>query len=258
MITSTANKQVKNIMQLNKKAKERKEQDVFVVEGIKMFQEAPAERIKQIFVSEAFIKKEENKAILNGHKYEILDNKVFEAVSDTKTPQGIMCILSQFHYRAEDIINKENVGFLVLEDIQDPGNLGTMFRTGEGAGIGGIIMSQNTVDIYNPKTIRSTMGSIYRVPFVYIENLTDILQKIKKKGIKTYAAHLKGKKYYDEFNYNSSFAFLIGNEGNGLSDKIAGMADEYLKIPMEGRVESLNAAIAASILMYEAQRQKRK
>ncbi len=258
MITSTSNKQLKNIIQLNKKAKERKEQDVFVVEGIKMFLEAPKENVKQVFVSESFISKDENQKYLEGVSYEIVADNVFNAISDTKTPQGIMCIMKQMHYKLEDIINKPNPHLLVLEDLQDPGNIGTIMRTSEGAGISGIIMSKNTVDMYNPKTIRSTMGSIYRVPFVYVENLINTIEIIKNNNIKIYAAHLKGSKYYDEFDYKMPTAFLIGNEGNGLSDAISQCADEYLKIPMEGKLESLNAAVASSILMYEVQRQRRK
>lgn len=256
MITSISNKQVKNLIQLNKKAKERRVQDVFVVEGIKMFLEVPKDKMLQVYVSESFFEK--NAELVKNVKYEIITDKVFESVSDTKTPQGIMCVVKQFHYTLEDILKGENPNLLILEDLQDPGNMGTIMRTGEGAGISGIVMSKNTVDLYNPKTIRSTMGSIYRVPFVYVEDLKEAIDKIKKAGVTIYAAHLKGDKYYDEFNYNKSSAFMIGNEGNGLSDEIAEMSDEYLKIPMEGKVESLNAAVASSILMYECYKQRRK
>ena len=149
-------------------------------------------------------------------------------------------------------------GQLILESIQDPGNLGTMVRTGEGAGITGVIMNKTTVDLFNPKTIRSTMGSIYRVPFYVAEDLAETLDSLKKQGVALYAAHLKGEHAYDEEDYTGACGFLIGNEGNGLSDTIANLADTYIKIPMEGQVESLNAAISASLLMYEANRQRRK
>jgi TrmH family RNA methyltransferase len=145
---------------------------------------------------------------------------------------------------------------VLLENLQDPGNLGTILRTGEGAGITGVIMSGGTVDIYNPKVIRATMGSIFRVPFIYVERLTDVFGQLGEKGIRIYAAHLDGKNYYDSFSFAGGTAFLIGNEGNGLERETADRADAYLKIPMEGRVESLNAAVAASLLMYEAHRQR--
>ena len=133
-----------------------------------------------------------------------------------------------------------------------------MVRTGEGAGITGVIMNKTTVDLFNPKTIRSTMGSIYRVPFVITEDLMDTMQVLKEKGVSLYAAHLKGQHAYDEEEYTNACGFLIGNEGNGLSDEIADLADRYIKIPMEGEVESLNAAISAALLMYETNRQRRR
>ena len=148
--------------------------------------------------------------------------------------------------------------FMVLENIQDPGNLGTILRTAEGAGVTGILMSRDTVDIFNPKTIRSTMGSVYRVPFLYVEDICEIVWELKNKGICTYAAHLKGTGSYDEQDYTKGTAFLIGNEGNGLTDQLADLADTYIRIPMYGQLESLNAAVASAVLMYETQRQRRK
>ena len=141
--------------------------------------------------------------------------------------------------------------------LQDPGNMGTIVRTAEGAGVTGVIMSRDCVDIYNPKTIRSTMGSIYRMPFYYAEDILKAIRKIKDAGIKVYAAHLDGEKSYDEEDYAFSCAFLIGNEGNGLREETSKMADHYIIIPMSGEVESLNAAIAASVLMFEVKRQRR-
>ena len=117
-------------------------------------------------------------------------------------------------------------------------------------------MSKITVDIFNPKTIRSTMGSIYRVPFLYVENLKETIGALRKKGIRVYAAHLQGRNYYSVFSFAEGTAFFIGNEANGLRRETADLADSYLKIPMEGKVESLNAAIAASLLVYEAHRQR--
>ena len=118
-------------------------------------------------------------------------------------------------------------------------------------------MSRETADIYNPKTIRSTMGSIYRVPFVYVSSLADMISMLNKKKIRVFAAHLKGECWYDQEDYCRGSAFLIGNEGNGLREETAALADSYIKIPMAGNVESLNAAMASGILMYEAARQRR-
>ncbi len=257
MITSTSNQQMKKLSLLMKKAKERREQGLFVVEGIKMFREAPEEWIEGVYVSEQFMENPEHEALLSGVTYEVVADSVFKAVSDTQTPQGILALIRMPHYTLEDVMQGERTHLLLLESVQDPGNLGTMVRTGEGAGITGVIMNRTTVDLFNPKTIRSTMGSIYRVPYVIADDFVATLQELKAKGVSLYAAHLKGKKQYDAFDYTVSTGFMIGNEGNGLSDEIADLADTYIKIPMCGQVESLNAAISASLLMYETNRQRR-
>ena len=257
MITSTANAQVKNLAQLIKKSKVRTEQGVYVVEGIKMFQEAPREEIVKVYISEELFEKGTLNQSLEGISYEVLKTEVFNHVADTKTPQGILCVMKQKRYTLEQLTGGECPLLLVLENLQDPGNLGTMMRTAEGAGVSGVLLSRGCVDIYNPKTIRSTMGSIYRVPFLYTDNLLEDLERLHDKGITTYAAHLKGEGYYDEVSYKEPTAFLIGNEGNGLSDEVAEKAKQYIKIPMKGQLESLNAAVAAAILMYEASRQRR-
>ena len=152
--------------------------------------------------------------------------------------------------------DKRNPLLLIIENLQDPGNLGTIVRMAEGAGVTGIIMSSNTVDIYNPKTIRSTMGSLYRVPVIYVDDICEAADVCKSKGVTVYAAHLNGTDNYNKKDYTNPTAFMIGNEGNGLTDKLADKADEYVRIPMQGEVESLNAAIACTILTYEAVRQR--
>ena len=126
-------------------------------------------------------------------------------------------------------------------------------RTGEGAGITGIVMSNDSVDLYNPKVIRSTMGSVFRVPVAVVPDLQDAIKKMKQNGIETYAAHLNGMEY-QKGAFGKDIALLIGNEAKGLSDEVSVMADKLIKIPMEGKVESLNAAVATAILMYEARR----
>lgn len=259
MITNSSNAQIKNVIALQKKSKARNEQDVFVVEGIKMFMELPKERIVSVFVSESFLGENGQKTLLKGVKYECVSDKVFKEISDTFTPQGILAVVRQYHYSFEDLMNNAGKApmLMVLEELQDPGNLGTILRTGEGAGITGVIMSKGCVDIYNSKVIRSTMGTVFRVPFMYADDLPGIIQAIKEKCT-VYAAYLKDSRYrYDECDYTKGTAFIIGNEAKGLSAEIAGLADERIIIPMQGQVESLNAAVAASILMYEGYRQRR-
>lgn len=256
IITSTSNPQVKELLQLRKKAKARDAQDVFLVEGLKMFQEAPRERVRKVYVAESLYE-QRGQALLAGLEPVILEDRVFAAVSDTRTPQGILCVVDQYHYVLEDLLGREAPFLLILEDLQDPGNVGTILRTAEGAGADGIILSRKSVDLYNPKTIRSTMGSIYRMPFLYVDRPAEILPLLRERGVRTCAAHLEGARFYDEEDYRTGCAFFIGNEGNGLSGELSRAADVRIRIPMYGKLESLNAAVAASILMYEVCRQRR-
>ena len=218
MITSTSNPQVKNLQLLKKKSGARNEQNVFLVEGMKMYQEAPRGKIKKVYISKSLYQ-EKGQAFLQGIETEVLDDHVFLAASDTKTPQGLLCVVEQFHYLLEDMLQKKNPHLLLLENLQDPGNVGTIMRTAEGAGADGIILSRTSVDLYHPKTIRSTMGSIYRMPFLYVNSLEEILPILKKQGIRTYAAHLQGKNCYDQEDYRKGFpqdwdillsAFVLG------------------------------------------------
>ena len=266
MITSMSNPQMKKAQQLLKKARTRREEGLFVAEGIKMFGEAPKDRLQKVYAAASFAEKEEFQKILKekglenpGDKVEIVDDKVFKSLSDTVTPQGVLCLISMKDWSLEEILEGvENPLLMILEDLQDPGNLGTIIRTGEGAGITGVILSRTSVDVFNPKVIRSTMGSVYRVPVLYVDSIEkEVLSVLKTHGITTYAAHLKGKNNYDQEDYGKGTAFFIGNEGNGLTDSLTACADTLIKIPMEGQVESLNAAMASGILMYEAARQRR-
>lgn len=262
MITGLHNKSVKEVAALLGKKKERDRQGLFVVEGRKMFGEAPTAWISRVYIAQSAEKQmyAQYGERLSGLACETVTDEVFSRMSDTVTPQGILCLVRQPHYDIEEMLQetcKKHVLFILLEDIRDPGNLGTIFRTAEAAGIDGVIMSSRTVDIYNPKTIRSTMGSVYRVPFLYTESLLDVIHKLREREVSVYAAHLGAAADYDDWDYRKSTAFLVGNEANGLREETAACADWLLRIPMEGRVESLNAAVASSLLLYEAYRQRR-
>lgn len=257
MITSTANQQVKYLIQLNKKRKLRDERGVFVAEGHKMFREAPRERIEKVYFSESCYAQHGEEFELRGLDYEIMADAVFKAASDTLTPQGVLCIVRRKNWTLEELLEVDSPLLLLLENLQDPGNLGTVLRTAEGAGVTGVILSKGSVDLYNPKTIRSTMGSVYRVPTLYAEGLPEVLEILRSRGIRTFAAHLEGKRFYDQEDYRGGTAFLVGNEGNGLTEELSAKAETLIRIPMEGRLESLNAGVAASLLMYEAYRQRR-
>ena len=288
MIASTSNQKMKEIIQLQKKSRLRNQKGIFLVEGIRMAREIPKERLVQLYLTEEFYRKHKAEfPLCDGEamkKAEFVAPNVFEHICDTKTPQGILAVVRQNTYAVEELLNvdacmdkalmkqpekgcpdtkaaaagRKAPLLLVLDNLQDPGNLGTIFRTSEAAGVTGIILSRDCVDIYNPKTIRSTMGAVFRQPFVYVEDILETVSVLKKNGIRTYAAHLEGGQMYDEEEYVNGTAFLIGNEGNGLRREVAEQADSWIKIPMEGQAESLNAAVAAAVLMYEALRQRRK
>ena len=196
MITAASNSRIKRLVQLNQKSKLRRTEDVFLAEGVKMFLEAPREQLQEVYVSESFLEKCSCREHLEEVGYEVVSDSVFSKISDTCTPQGVLCVLKQFHYNIEEMLRDKAPLFLLLENIQDPGNLGTMLRTGEGAGVSGIIMSRDTVDLYNPKVIRSTMGSIYRVPFYYADDFAAAVHQVQRAGVSVYAAHLRGKNSY--------------------------------------------------------------
>lgn len=257
MITSVSNAQVKKIIQLNQKTKARREQGLFVAEGKKMFLEAPQDWVEKVYVSETVSKDVSLMEKVEKLTYEVVSDPVFRQMSDTQTPQGILTLLRSPSYTLEEVLQGERPLLVILEDLQDPGNVGTILRTGEGAGISGVILTKHTADILSPKVIRSTMGSIYRIPFFRTEDVVCLKGELKQRGIRTFAAHLEGRNFYDRESYLQGSAFLIGNEGNGLKAATAAGADVLIRIPMEGRVESLNAAMAAGILLYEASRQRR-
>lgn len=254
MITSASNPQIKQVVSLQTRVKARYEQGLFVVEGRKMVEELPKDCLVKVFASEFYLNNVKNENFLKKFSVEPVLDVVFRRMSDTQTPQGVLAVARQQRYTLEDLLDGGPI--LVLEGIQDPGNLGTMLRTGEGAGVAGILANRETVDCYNPKVVRATMGSIYRVPYVVSDDLPETLKTLKKRGFSLFAAHLKGTRSYTDVSYPGRTAFLIGNEGNGLTDTLAALADQYIRIPMEGQVESLNAAIAATLLMYEWHRQK--
>jgi TrmH family RNA methyltransferase len=235
-----------------------------------MLREAPVLQVAEVYVTEKFVSGagEDDKEILWRYGAEEVSEEVMKKMSDTQTPQGVLAVIRQYDYVLDEVLegyNQEMLDsgkesaplLLVLENIQDPGNLGTMLRSGEGAGVTGVILSKGCADIYNPKVIRSTMGSIFRMPFIYVEDVPSMVQELSAKGVHTYAAHLKGTKNYDEFDYTKPTAFLIGNEGNGLTKETADAAENYVLIPMKGEVESMNAATSSAILTFEASRQRR-
>ena len=252
MISSLSNPLIKQVLMLQKKASLRKEEGLFVVEGKRFAEEIPLERLERAFVTEAFAASEEGRELAARLKAESVSEGVMAKMADTKTPQGILALV-----RRQEAADFGPGPLLLLERIQDPGNLGTLFRTAEAAGAGGILMDRETVDPYSPKVLRATMGGIFRLPFRVAEDLRKEAEALRKQGYRLYAAHLKGQEAFDRAAYPARCAFMLGNEGNGLSEELTALADSLVRIPMEGQAESLNVAVAGALLLYEAYKQRR-
>ena len=276
IISSKDNKRIKYIRSLLEKGSIRKKNHSFVVEGIKLVDEALEyggvldiiaskslyEEIVSGDLSRNALLSDNGKHIIKqvkqGTSLTVVSDAVFKSVSETITPQGVIAVvdmpesgLLEGGYLKKAYEKSGKIKLLVLEDTADPGNLGTIMRTAEAAGVTGVIMGKGTVDIFNPKVVRSTMGSIFRLPFSYVDDLKAVILGLKRDGISFYATHLKGKESYRDISYSDKAGILIGNEARGLSDEIANLADTYVIIPMQGKVESLNAAVAAALMMYE-------
>jgi len=261
LITSSQNTVVKELKSLKTK-RTRDEKGLFFIEGIRFMEEALKENAEfdKIFISEKLADINGGSEILkriNNESYTIysLPDKLFKEISDTENPQGILATI-RFRKMSADEIHEDGRFYIILDSLQDPGNMGTIIRTADAAGVSGIIISKGCVDIYNPKVLRSTMGSVFHIPLYHSEDLIKTINKLKKSGCKIYAAHLKGSVNYFEEDMRGRSAIIIGNEANGISDEIAEQADVLVKIPMPGRAESLNASVAASLLMYEVVRQQ--
>ena len=276
IISSKDNKKIKYLRSLLEKGSARKKNRQFIVEGIKLVDEALVYgKVCEIILSESLYKEIISGGLIknalladNGknliayvneaNSTTVVSDAVFKTVSETINPQGVVAIVTMPEY---EILNEGfltqtynktgKIKLLILEDTADPGNLGTIMRTAEAAGVTGVIMGRGTVDIFNPKAVRSTMGSIFRLPFIYVEDVRETIRELKKYGISFYAAHLKGKQSYKDVKYSDKAGILIGNEARGLSREVAELADIYVIIPMQGKVESLNAAVAAALMMYE-------
>ncbi len=256
MITSVSNPAVKDVALWQTKAKARRESGFFVVEGLRLVREAAPEDVVRAYATEEFAASEEGKALCARLAAEPVSDSVMARMSDTKTPQGILAVVRQKKWRLEDL-TAAPAPLLVLEHVQDPGNVGTLFRTAEAAGAAGILMDAETADPWQPKVVRGTMGAIFRLPFAVSEDLPAALRELKVRGMTLYAAHLEGSREYDTVSYPPRAAFLLGNEGNGLSDAVTALADERIRIPMAGRTESLNVSTAGAVLLYEHFRQRR-
>ena len=245
VITSKNNEIIKNIRKLKEK-KYRDLENKFIVEGIKIVLEAIIEKadIDLIVICEENNIEKSKLELLKKYNYIYVSNKVFSAITDLKSPQGVIDNKVKTN---EDLI-------VVLDGIQDPGNLGTILRTIDSVGISQVIVSKETADSFNSKVVRSTMGAIFRVNIITVDNLINTLKDLKNSGYEVLATSLENSKSIYDIDYTKK-VIVIGNEGNGVSKEVLKEADLKIHIPMLGKTESLNAAIATGIVLYEYVRQ---
>ncbi len=258
IITSKDNELIKHIRKLKDK-KYRDEYNEYVVEGIKIVEEAVKEnvKIKQIIICNDTTKTYEipTHIMLEIAKYECIyvTDKIFNLITQVTNPQGIMAIIEK-NSKENEIDYTQDI-ILALDDVQDPGNLGTILRTADSIGLNQIVVSKGTADAFNSKVVRSTMGAIFRIKIIETQDLIRTIKEMKKHHFKLMVTSLQTENSIYDINFNKKI-IVIGNEANGVSKEIQDMADEKAKIPMLGRTESLNASVAAGIVMYEYVRQK--
>lgn len=254
-IESKDNNLFKNI----KKLKERRFRDkegLFILEGFRLIEEAIKANmeIENIIISKDYEQKFQEFLLNNidlNKKTFFLANNLFMQLSSTENPQGIIAVVKKKNNQK----TLKGDFYLICDKVQDPGNLGTIIRTAHAAGVNGIILTKGTVDIYNDKTIRSTMGSIFYIPIFYDDENYSIIRSLKEDGFSLVATSLAESKNFFEEDLKGKTILAVGNEGNGISNELFELADKKVKIPMPGGAESLNVSIATSIILFEKVRQ---
>ena len=241
---------VRNLLE---KRRARHKEHRFVAEGPRLVEEA-AGQIDFVVYSERLplLAKLEDLEI---DCYKV-SRKQFAEISEVETPQGILAVVKEQQFELRDILKVENPLIVVCVEVQDPGNLGTIIRTADAVGAAGIILSRGTVDLYNGKVIRGSMGSIFHLPIVQADDIVDTIGILKKRNVRIVAADINGRTDYFYVDYKRPTAVLVGNEGAGLPGEVIGVSDETVKIPMPGKAESLNVGISTAVVLYEALRQR--
>ncbi|MEG0309042.1 MAG: RNA methyltransferase [Clostridium sp.] len=255
-ITSKDNNTLKDIKKMKDK-KYRFEHKKFIIEGFRFVEEGFKSDfvIDKLLVKESSLEKFREKFDLYLDDYEekvfILSDSLFKGISSTENSQGVLAVVNMVD---DTFVSKDGL-YVLVDKVQDPGNLGTIIRTAHSAGCSGVIMTKDTVDIYNEKTLRSTMGSIFNISIIHDEDLR-ITKELIAKGFNLVCSSLQTDKNFYQVNLVENAIIAVGNEGNGISDEVMELATSKVKIPMLGSTESLNVGIAASIMIYESVRQK--
>lgn len=256
-ITSRENPKTKLLSKLIKSKKARTENNLFVIEGLRLVLDALKSKveIEGVFITEECFDKNSERLISAGLKKEkmcVISEELSDYISDTQNPQGIFAVCKKLDKCANIDTIYNNGVFVCLCSLKDPGNVGTIIRTAEAFGVDAVIMTEDCADVFSPKVLRSTMGSAFRIKIITFENEEQMLKELKEKNVVTYASVLNDNSIrLGSFNFPSKSAVLIGNEANGLKESVINDCDYSLYIPMRGNAESLNAAAAANIIMWE-------
>lgn len=263
MITSETNSIIKYVKSLQLK-KNRMKHMQFTVEGLRIVEECVKHNgdIAYIIYSEEIYstqgaEKLLDKIALAGYTLYEVSSQLFSKISTTENPQGIMAVVHMKNRSLEEIKSQKGkeLFFVILDRIQDPGNMGTIIRTAESANADAVIITKGSVDPYNSKTLRATMGAIFHMPIIQCDD-DRWLDDLKENEVKLIAADLDTDKTYIDIDYNTSIGIIIGNEANGISEALLSKVDQRVIIPILGKIESLNASVAASILIYKAAEEK--
>ncbi|MCX0375168.1 TrmH family RNA methyltransferase [Clostridium perfringens] len=251
-IESKNNNLFKEIKKLKEK-KHRIKSNKYLIEGLRFVEEAIKSKVSidSIIFTESFKEKNPDLFLKINENIKLIqmNEALLKQLCSTENPQGIVGVINM---QNKELKSGELV--VLVDKVQDPGNMGTIIRTAHAAGAAGIVMTKGTVDIYNDKTLRSTMGSIFYIPIVEDYSL-DFVKSLKKEGYKLVVSSLQGKNNFFEENLQGKVMIAVGNEGNGVSEEVYDIADIKVKIPMPGEAESLNVAVATSIMIYEKIRQ---
>jgi len=247
-----------------KTEKGREKEGKFLIEGLHLCEEALFSfwEVELLLFSLEFIRSARGKKLLEEFRERgiglfSIKRKDMEKLAHTKTPQGIMGVVNKKEFFLEKTFLKKATFLLGLDNIRDPGNLGTIIRTADAAGTDGVLLSKGCVELYNPKVVRSTIGSVFHLPVIEKLELKDIILELKSSGFKIFASEVRRGKDYIKINYPEKICLLIGSEASGIDKEVLHLADERIKIPIYGKAESLNASVAAGILLYEMVRKKK-
>jgi len=260
IIKSKDNRIIKHYKKL-KIRKYRHENKEFMIEGLRFVEDAfkSGATIKYCLVSESMendrVKKLLGDMASKNVKVCRVEESLINDLCDTKSPQGIVAIVENCDFNIDKII-KEASFIVIIDRVQDPGNLGTIIRTASAANADGVFLSEGSVDPYSPKVLRSTMGSIFHLPVVSVDNINDTIEELKRNGFGIFVSSLEGSTPYYEQDYTGKTALVIGNEANGVDSAIINQADRLIKIPMPGKAESLNVGVACGIMIFEIVKQR--